>query len=602
VTDPATAPAADPAADLAADPTAAAGPASDRATGHATAFGQYHLACQHLADQRPLIAGVLARLMPVFTTNAHRCSVHFERGRIALAIDIAWIVDAGLDAVVGAISHDLNHLLLGHHRIDLPGCDRETLDLACDLCANEWIYGEPPPGTPTLDQYPGFPPRESAIERYARLQAAKQPDEKDQDQDSCNCDEQEDGIPQSGEQDDTDDHNQGKDSQTGQEASDDQGSEDQEAGGDEPGDDLDAAGDQESDDAANEKSAPEGAESDGSPGQCEQGGDGDCDSPGAGDALAEIDDGDTDGAASSCSGSGADGEGPGSPGAQPASDPNTPSPEKSESTEQPGDPEAKPAATPDAAGKQRSEKNAAGAHAGWEEHPLLVEQEINEVFAAAAAQVEPSANDCDLLTVIKEHSTNCGSGSGNCFSEILGEKVPGQKQAPWKSILRKYIGELLGDRGPTFMRPPRRLPNFIGILPGSASSRRKPKIMAVIDTSGSMSDAMLLEISDELHHLSRRNEVTVVLCDEEIQAVHRYRKRLTRMPGRGGTDFNPPFEHAFLRRQRPDVVVYFTDGYGPAPEAPPKPAVIWVIHGDATPPVMWGRVIRMVGLIENPPA
>ena len=119
----------------------------------------------------------------------------------------------------------------------------------------------------------------------------------------------------------------------------------------------------------------------------------------------------------------------------------------------------------------------------------------------------------------------------------------------------------------------------------------KPRIMAVIDTSGSLTDELLAEISNELRHMARDRDVVVVECDAEIQNVYRYREPITDVDGRGGTDLRPPLKQEFVRAQRADLVVYFTDGMGPAPEKPPQVPVVWALTPDGEPPAAWGRVI-----------
>jgi predicted metal-dependent peptidase len=63
--------------------------------------------------------------------------------------------------------------------------------------------------------------------------------------------------------------------------------------------------------------------------------------------------------------------------------------------------------------------------------------------------------------------------------------------------------------------------------------------------------------------------------------------------GRGGTDLRPPLDRHFLRKHRPDLVVYFTDGDGPAPDKPPGPALIWCLVPGGRKPAVWGRVLHM---------
>lgn len=117
--------------------------------------------------------------------------------------------------------------------------------------------------------------------------------------------------------------------------------------------------------------------------------------------------------------------------------------------------------------------------------------------------------------------------------------------------------------------------------------------MAVLDTSGSISTAMLEAIAGELDRLASYHAVTVVECDAAVQAIYVYRGRLTAVRGRGGTDLRPPFDPALLRQVCPEVVVYFTDGGGPAPDAPPAVPVIWCLTPGGQRPAQWGRVLRL---------
>jgi len=61
--------------------------------------------------------------------------------------------------------------------------------------------------------------------------------------------------------------------------------------------------------------------------------------------------------------------------------------------------------------------------------------------------------------------------------------------------------------------------------------------------------------------------------------------------GRGGTDFRPGFEIASKLNPRPNLIIYLTDGLGPAPESPPRGiSTIWLLVGPhAQAPTPWGR-------------
>jgi predicted metal-dependent peptidase len=107
-----------------------------------------------------------------------------------------------------------------------------------------------------------------------------------------------------------------------------------------------------------------------------------------------------------------------------------------------------------------------------------------------------------------------------------------------------------------------------------------------------MSARLLETVDGELRRLARAYPVTVVECDAAVRRAYRYRP-LVSVTGRGGTDFRPPLEEAFLRQHRPDLVLFFTDGFGPAPERAPRVPVVWCLMPKGKAPAPWGRVLHM---------
>jgi predicted metal-dependent peptidase len=201
------------------------------------------------------------------------------------------------------------------------------------------------------------------------------------------------------------------------------------------------------------------------------------------------------------------------------------------------------------------------------------------------AAVEAGGIPRQILEALRAVGTMPGNGV-----HVMRGLSPGTLD--WKRLLRRYAGQVLQIR-PVFHRPPRRFPELVGILPGHRRLGKDATVVAIIDTSGSISDHCLDEIDGELYRLSRSHPVHVVECDCEIHRVFRYRKRLEHVQGRGGTDFRPALEREFLRGLRPNLVIYFTDGFGPAPEEQPPYPLIWCLVPHGEPPAHWGRVIFM---------
>lgn len=233
-------------------------------------------------------------------------------------------------------------------------------------------------------------------------------------------------------------------------------------------------------------------------------------------------------------------------------------------------------------------------HDSWREiagDPILGEFAVSLTVGTAWDGLSDDQKKKVDSQTAQQASRLCGSSSigDAAASSSLGG---GRASVPWQTVLRRYAGKLLSVR-PVYGRPPRRFPHLVGVLPGKARQSAKPRVLAAIDTSGSLSNRNLADIGAELARLAKLAVVTVVECDTEIRSVCRYTKPMTGIKGRGGTDLKPPLEPAFLRQHKPALVLYFTDGGGPAPEKPPRMPVVWVLTPSGRPPCKWGRVVQM---------
>jgi predicted metal-dependent peptidase len=139
-------------------------------------------------------------------------------------------------------------------------------------------------------------------------------------------------------------------------------------------------------------------------------------------------------------------------------------------------------------------------------------------------------------------------------------------------------------------------------------ARRVPRLVLVLDVSGSIDEPLLARFAAELAALTRRLDapMTVIVGDDTVRAVHEVQPgRLglrelrawgaeSGLDGGGGTDFTPLLEEA--SRHRPDITVVLTDLDGPARHRPPG-SLIWAVqpgadeaHLAAAP---FGRVLRL---------
>lgn len=124
----------------------------------------------------------------------------------------------------------------------------------------------------------------------------------------------------------------------------------------------------------------------------------------------------------------------------------------------------------------------------------------------------------------------------------------------------------------------------------------KLKILVGIDTSGSIDDEALGLFKKEIYNLNMfDNIIDVVECDAEIHNVYRLKKRqkISNPVGGGGTDFRPVFEKA--KTLKPDVIIYFTDGFGDFPEGS-KIKTLWALTNNYDVP--FGRKILLNDAIK----
>jgi predicted metal-dependent peptidase len=158
--------------------------------------------------------------------------------------------------------------------------------------------------------------------------------------------------------------------------------------------------------------------------------------------------------------------------------------------------------------------------------------------------------------------------------EILTELTQNNgAQLNWKSALRLFVGSTGKTRmRNTIQRPSRRY----GTTPG-LKIKHLQRIYVALDSSGSVSHEDLTLFFKEIFHIWRAGvQVEILECDVRIENRFPYKGKMpTFIHGRGGTNFDPPLKVA--NDERPDGMIYFTDGFAAVPQTKPLVPLLWVI-------------------------
>ncbi|MHA2091917.1 MAG: vWA domain-containing protein [Candidatus Kariarchaeaceae archaeon] len=166
---------------------------------------------------------------------------------------------------------------------------------------------------------------------------------------------------------------------------------------------------------------------------------------------------------------------------------------------------------------------------------------------------------------------------------------------PWQVLLLQYIQHTLMSDW-RWVPANRRMISMDIHLPSTI--KEHINIVVAVDTSGSISSQELTSFVTETHSiLSSFSSVRMILidCDTKVQQVLVIEdgQSIDGSPlpwegrpfkGRGGTAFYPVFDWVRDKGEIPDILIYFTDGYGTFPSNDQDFPVLWVMTTDLTPP------------------
>lgn len=198
-----------------------------------------------------------------------------------------------------------------------------------------------------------------------------------------------------------------------------------------------------------------------------------------------------------------------------------------------------------------------------------------------------------------------GTSPGRHSSEIEAAR---RADLPWQVVLARFMSGL--RRSNYRLWPPNKKHIWRDLYLPSLGEPGPTLLIVAIDTSGSMKDSEISEILAEIDSLRAIGQCRLIVlqCDAQVQRVDVYetyeeadfsraKGGRYRIHGRGGTDFRPVFDWILGEPpeldDRPDALIYCTDGHGRFPDQVPYFPVIWVAVGRNAPAFPFGDVIPL---------
>jgi len=229
----------------------------------------------------------------------------------------------------------------------------------------------------------------------------------------------------------------------------------------------------------------------------------------------------------------------------------------------------------------------------------LVDAEPGQLTKCTAKQ------EMNLPEYIQERVTQHERSQGTIpgyIKEMISGYLDVEGQISWAEILYATVKTGMPCfRKRSLMRPNRRrwgMPDYVPKFPGKLTERAF-KVAMFIDTSGSISSTDLKAAAGVLCSLMEHyKNVYIWVVEADTSVKHHYRlKDMSdfnyNVHGRGGTNFTVPLEWG-EENLKPDIALYFTDGYGRAPEVEPDGyTLVWITPKGYRPPVTYGTHIEI---------
>jgi predicted metal-dependent peptidase len=199
-----------------------------------------------------------------------------------------------------------------------------------------------------------------------------------------------------------------------------------------------------------------------------------------------------------------------------------------------------------------------------------------------ASQVE---REIGVATEKAMASAKAAGQGAHIMKELLREAQVSHE--PWYSHLRRYM-TTMNEKHYNWAHIHRRRAVLYDLVSPDMRSESMGKLVISIDESGSLTNEQLSAIGAhcaQIFREARPKQVVVlrhtdVVTHEEVHEGPDYSDFQLIRKSTGGTDFRPTFGHIAEAHGDAQVVLMFTDMYGPFPGSPPAIDALWITSTD----------------------
>lgn len=240
--------------------------------------------------------------------------------------------------------------------------------------------------------------------------------------------------------------------------------------------------------------------------------------------------------------------------------------------------------------KKKKDSGGAGAKTDKENCPIHGKKLLDSHWIWDTSETsEDEARQLVNSMVQNAITKNQGSIPGHLLDAV---QALGKPAVRWRELLRRYLGQHVGNRRPTLSRRNRRNDNF-GVK--GVSHHAAATVNVIVDTSGSIGQEELGKFFAEIDAIASRAKTSILQWDHDFQGFSVYRRgnwKKFKVNGRGGTDMAAPYKWLEDNGKIADVQVMLTDGHCNWADSKAYPVITCITTDQKGPD--WGHVVRLV--------